>query len=395
MATATFNCPHCGAPLNYDGSDVTTIRCPFCNTTAVVPAELRPARHPKIQIIEVRDTAPSRTWIILPVLVILVVGVLFAVIGGAVTRGVNQTQGIDALPPVKESTAPVKPTITPQSTATPAYAISGLVFGEKGIGAGMLNNAQYLAIDGSQTIYVADYTGGRVQAFDTNGKYLRQWKAGAEKTNIHGMAANQKGEVYIAAGSDIAQYNGLTGELLGRLTNPNGGEFGDLFAAPDGTLAATWYEGRWGLITSLEGHRDDLVIFDARGEIARTIPSFISGQTDSLALDNFVAVDGLGNIFVLSDEMVFHFSPAGKFVNRFGSSGDQPGQFNSPGCITVDGQGRVLVGDFNVIHVLTPDGQLVADFPVKSRPDAMAFDARGGLWVLSQDRVTQYIFQQK
>ena len=37
MDNLTFNCTHCGAPINYDGSDVPAIQCPFCNTTVVVP----------------------------------------------------------------------------------------------------------------------------------------------------------------------------------------------------------------------------------------------------------------------------------------------------------------------------------------------------------------------
>ncbi len=36
----TFNCPNCGAPLDYQGSDP-MIRCPYCNTSVVVPDNLR------------------------------------------------------------------------------------------------------------------------------------------------------------------------------------------------------------------------------------------------------------------------------------------------------------------------------------------------------------------
>src|SRR5512140_898424 len=36
----TFNCPNCGAPLDYKGSDP-IIRCPYCNSSVVVPDNLR------------------------------------------------------------------------------------------------------------------------------------------------------------------------------------------------------------------------------------------------------------------------------------------------------------------------------------------------------------------
>ena len=36
----TFNCPNCGAPLDNHGSDP-MVRCPYCNTSVVVPKSLR------------------------------------------------------------------------------------------------------------------------------------------------------------------------------------------------------------------------------------------------------------------------------------------------------------------------------------------------------------------
>lgn len=40
---STFRCPACGAPLDYSGSQETTVRCPYCANQVGVPAELRPA----------------------------------------------------------------------------------------------------------------------------------------------------------------------------------------------------------------------------------------------------------------------------------------------------------------------------------------------------------------
>jgi LSD1 subclass zinc finger protein len=39
--TQTFNCPTCGAPLDYDGGSDHTIRCPFCNNVVIVPESIR------------------------------------------------------------------------------------------------------------------------------------------------------------------------------------------------------------------------------------------------------------------------------------------------------------------------------------------------------------------
>jgi hypothetical protein len=53
MATQTFNCPNCGAPIEYDGSDTPAIKCPFCENSVVIPPELRPQKPPQIQTINI------------------------------------------------------------------------------------------------------------------------------------------------------------------------------------------------------------------------------------------------------------------------------------------------------------------------------------------------------
>ena len=39
--TKIFNCPSCGAPIDYDGGPDPTIRCNFCHNIVIVPPELR------------------------------------------------------------------------------------------------------------------------------------------------------------------------------------------------------------------------------------------------------------------------------------------------------------------------------------------------------------------
>lgn len=40
----TFSCPACGAPLDYGGNGASTISCPYCYTSVIVPQELRNER---------------------------------------------------------------------------------------------------------------------------------------------------------------------------------------------------------------------------------------------------------------------------------------------------------------------------------------------------------------
>jgi phage FluMu protein Com len=41
----TFACPNCTANLAHDGGNHLTVRCPYCNSTVVVPESLRPQVH--------------------------------------------------------------------------------------------------------------------------------------------------------------------------------------------------------------------------------------------------------------------------------------------------------------------------------------------------------------
>jgi DNA-binding beta-propeller fold protein YncE len=321
---------------------------------------------------------------------LLILGVIITRVFQAADSAANGFQGTDIPAIIGASTEAPTEASTAAPSPTPAYAEAVTHFGEKGIGAGMLNDSRYIAIDGNNTIYVADYQGGRVQAFDTTGKYLSQWKVGDAKTIIEGLSANQKGGVFVSFDGFISEYEGATGKSLMKLSDPNGGEFGDLSSTADGNLAGVWYEGRWGMITSLDGHRDDLVMFNPQGKISLTIPSFISGQTGDLALDTYLAVDGLGNIYALSDSVIYKFSPDGKYVNKFGSMGDQPGQFHFPNAIAVDGQGNIFVSDMDNIDIFSSDGRFVTSFPTQSSGDMMAFDQKGALWVVSRDKVTEY-----
>ena len=379
----TFDCPKCGAPVTFERSSDptnpnTTVRCAYCHSQLIAPNELagQPARVVRIQL--GLGSAPKFSkwlWLLLaiPLLILVVIGLaalgVLAPVFYSVSRPVTQ-------PPI---TSPGGGKI-PAKENTNSFANLLFEFGSEGIGPGMFNDARSIAVDGAGRIYVGEYTGGRIQAFDPEGKFVSQWSIGDRKTLLRGLAADRKGTVYAVHGGDVVRYKGETGEKLGELAYERSG-FDDVAAGADSGLVTSWYS-----------NRDDIVTFDANGKLVRTIPAAISSASGDSELNMRVAVDGNGTIYALGrfNDAVFKFGRDGKFINRFGSSGDQPGQFRAAYSIAVDGYGRVYVGDMKGIQVFDQDGRYLNLIKLTGVAFGMVFNEKNELFVVARSRVAKY-----
>ena len=378
----TFDCPKCGAPVKYERSPSlsttkSTVRCDYCHSQLIAPNELagQPAQVVRIHFGNSAGKIPKWLWLTLAIpLIGLIIGGL-AAIGAlvpafySVSRTVNQ--------PAKPVTTTTNP---PKKETRNTFANVLLDFGSEGIGPGMFNDARSIAVDGAGRIYVGEYTGGRIQVFDPDGKFVTQWSIGDRKTILRGLAADRKGTVYVAEGGRIHRYRGETGEKLGTLEYERNG-FDDVTVAADG-----------GLVTAWQSNRDDIVVFDANGKLVRTIPEAISGASGDSELAMRVAVDGAGYIYALGrfNDGVFKFARDGKFMNRFGSDGDQPGQFRAPYSIAVDGKGRIYVGDMKGIQVFDANGRYLSLIDLKGMAFGMVFNDKNELFAVARDHVVKF-----
>ena len=471
----TFNCPNCGAPLDYQGSDP-IIRCPYCNTSVVVPENLRarPSFSSKPsnftlsgmgdmgglvqkarRIKEVKDLAQSgkideaiRIYrditdashteasaavqalaegraitltnlgptslsptnfsqpdisaqvmrqsiqasvqasqeasktasrigcfigcFVVGLTLFILAATLIPIFAATIPFMVSTGDMAGAL----ETALPEIVTAMPQEIpGVQGFAKQEMSFGGEGTGPGLFTDPRAIAVDPkSGNIYVADYQGGRVQAFNAAGKFITQWKVGDKKTIITGMAADRKGHVFVVSVSNIYQYDGASGELLSQI---KAGDqvtyhFDDITPAADGTLYVV-------------GGGETVVQMDATGKTLMTIPAAVSTVTEDSELDAKIAVDGEGNIYLLGtfNNAVFKFNPKGKYVNKFGSDGDQPGQFRAPFAIAVDGRGRIYVSDFKGIQVFENDGRYIDLIDPEGAIFGMVFDDENNLYVTS------------
>ncbi len=288
------------------------------------------------------DTVKNRKSINI-ISIIAIAGILIGLIaaGVAVVFSLTQEKAPEAL------FAPLSTLMPDLSTATTIpFASPVLTFGGQGTGAGLFSDARNIGIDSSGNIYVSDIETNLIQVFDTEGTYLSQWHTGkrddGNDLNIQGMAVTLDGKVYIASIDAIYKFEGLTGERLGKLTYPEQGYFEDVAAAVDGSILAVLFN-----------FQENVVRFNKNGEIDLTMENPIGNVTDHSELNATIAVDGVGNIYLLGsfNNLAFIYNRDGRYQNRFGGDGEGPGTFQAVDAIAVDNQSRIYVSDINGIQI--------------------------------------------
>lgn len=375
--TQTFDCPKCGAPVPLSNTPIgrpATVQCTYCGSVLAepVPSLGRPA-----QIIQVKFEAPTGFRLPKSLLLILVIPLLGLVAAG-IAVGVGLSPFLRSTPKGKTtSTPPRQPGPMGGIEKPPSFANVLLSFGSEGIGPGLFKDARSIAVDGNENIYVGDYTGGRLQVFDSSGNFITQWSVDP-KMPLRGIAADRKGTVYVVQSGVITRFEGSSGNKLGQFAYGEGWGFDDVVSTPDGGIVAAWYK-----------NRDDIVRFNSAGQPVRIIKAAISTASGDSELNTRVTIDGLGNIFALGtfNNAVFKFGPDGKFLTRFGGQGNQEGQFNAASAIAVDGRGRVYVSDSKGIQIFDGNGRFLRVFKPEAYALGMTFNDRNELFIAARTKV--------
>ena len=237
----------------------------------------------------------------------------------------------------------------------PTFAHVALEFGTEGIGAGQFKDARSIAVDGAGHIYVGEFSDGRVQVFDPQGKFLAMWSIGRNKSLMN-LTADLHGTVYAVIPFQIFRYEGLTGMPLGEMESTHEDvqeNYTDAYAALNGDIYAAT-------------NNSDIVTLGSDGHIK----SFFNASEkvgEDISLEK-IAVLPTGEIYALDRQHgIFKFAPDGRYINRFGSIDETPtpgsGHLFSPNNIAIDGHGRIYVADsVTAIHVFDGDGTYLDSF---------------------------------
>lgn len=268
------------------------------------------------------------------------------------------------------------------------FASEVFKFGGEGLGAGQFDDNRAIAVDGEGRIYSGNYSGGRIQVFDSNGKFLTQWSAG-EDVYLNSLAVDRSGKVFVPTSRVVKVFEGASGKELEPIKKS---WVAGIAVALNGTL---WM---------MTQNNEILHLSNDGKQTLGTIKN--AGQLAGLKNANLglIAVDGADNIYIADEgsHSILKFNSKGEFLNRFGGKKDKftketpPGKFDhSPMYgLAVDNKGRVYVSQVSDVSVFDGEGGFLDKFGT-NQAFGMTFTDKNELWIASRPFVVKYQINEK
>ncbi|CAH1996689.1 unnamed protein product [Acanthoscelides obtectus] len=235
--------------------------------------------------------------------------------------------------------------------------------GSRGSEAGCFTWPRGIAVGPDNSIVVADSSNHRVQVFDSNGRFVKEFGQYGNKEGefdcLAGVAVNRIGQYIIA---DRYNHRIQVFDPSGRFLRTFGSQ-----GTADGR-----FNYPWGITTDAlgfiyvcdkENHR--VQVFQSDGTFVGKFGTMGSGE-GQLEHPHYIAVSSTNRVVVSdsNNHRIQIFDVNGKVITTFGSEGADEGQFKFPRGVAVDDQGYICVADSgnNRIQIFTPDGQFLRAF---------------------------------
>jgi uncharacterized Zn finger protein (UPF0148 family) len=447
----TFHCPNCGAPLDPPAGSETTIRCPFCSSSVVIPLELRryPPTPDTLSREEALSNLPDAGRDLLNIIRLVKSGQKEEAIlrfresfdtnrkqAELAIERIDQGEVVELSHLLKPLPSPVQATVDiyPPATNHPQRKLLFFPLGSTCITIGIIG---FVLL----SIGVAVFFSG----IEPDGFLYEYWlmnnpkssapllfSFGGEKATTALLSepdlitADKNGNIFVAEspGSRIQQFD-KNGQFI-KVMNAGEGKVnitaievdlhGILYVVVDRTvLRFDTNSGNWleslanpddyyyqdfkalsdGSFAALVDG-DNLARINTDGSTRWIVVDSISSVAEETDTRGLLAVDAKNNFYIAGTfvEAVFVYSHDGRFLNRIGSEGNEDGQFTGLTAITIDGQNRVLVNDWGWLEIFQPDGRWLKKIRLPSQTRDIDIGPDGLLYVITKEPKV-YVFELK
>ncbi|CAD7078571.1 unnamed protein product [Hermetia illucens] len=220
-----------------------------------------------------------------------------------------------------------------------------------------------IAVGPENTIVVADSSNHRVQVFDANGTFVKEFgeygNGEGEFDCLAGVAVNRIGQYIIA---DRYNHRIQVLDPQGRFLRAFGSQ-----GTADGKFNYPWGVTTDALgfiyVCDKENHR--VQVFQSDGTFVGKFGTCGRGE-GQLEHPHYIAVSNTNRVIVSdsNNHRIQIFDVNGKVLSTFGTEGSEEGQFKFPRGVAVDDQGYICVADSgnNRIQIFHPDGSFLRAF---------------------------------
>ena len=238
-----------------------------------------------------------------------------------------------------------------------------LSFGQQGSSAGMLSKPWGVAVNERSEIAVTEFGNHRVQVFSNDGTYLRSFgKKGDKQGEFNqpaGIAFDSNGNIIVAdASNHRIQIFSDQGEYLNQFGGS--GNLDHQLNAPRGLSV----DNDGNIIVADRGNKL-IKIFSSSGQYLRKIGSVgsFTYPIHCVQHDKFLIVAEK------DEHCIKVFNADGHFPYKFGKEGEGDGEFNTPGCLSVNKAGHLMVCDSgnHRVQVFELSGKFITKFGLKGK----------------------------
>ncbi|GAB0088489.1 hypothetical protein DMENIID0001_029270 [Sergentomyia squamirostris] len=244
-----------------------------------------------------------------------------------------------------------------------------------------------IAVSPDNNIVVADSSNHRVQIFDSNGIFMKEFgeygNAEGEFDCLAGVAVNRIGQYIIA---DRYNHRIQVFDPAGRFLRTFGSQ-----GTADGKFNYPWGVTTDALgfiyVCDKENHR--VQVFQSDGTFVGKFGT-CGSKEGQLEHPHYIAVSNTNRVIVSdsNNHRIQIFDVNGRVLSTFGSEGCEDGQFKFPRGVAVDDQGYICVADSgnNRIQIFTPDGSFLRAFGSWGSADS-EFKGLEGVAIMSNGNI--------